>query len=148
MFDLNLPPAESLRIRHDAGHSLIYDSLRQRYVALTPEEWVRQHFVNFLIAYKGYPKSLIANEVSLRLASVTRRVDTVVYNRDLTPLMIIEYKAPNIQITQQTFRQITNYDRALHAKYLTLSNGLKHFCLRVSPESTTFLSSFPTFDDL
>ena len=147
MLPLNLPPLEA-NIKQVDGNRLIYDSLRRRFVALTPEEWVRQHFVNFLIAYKGYPKSFLQNEVALRIGEVSRRADTVVYRSDLTPRMIIEYKAPSVKITQKAFRQVLNYDRVLRADYLTLSNGLTHYCLSLKGSAPEFLSDIPCYADL
>ena len=91
MLSLNLPSFEA-KIKNLDGKNVIYDVLRRRYVALTPEEWVRQHFVHFLIEHKGYPQSLMGNEVMLKLNGMTRRCDTLLYNRDLSARMIIEYK--------------------------------------------------------
>ena len=82
------------------GKNVIFDVIRRRYVALTPEEWVRQHFVHFLLAHKGYPQALMANEVQVQLNGTKKRCDTVLYRRDLTARMIVEYKAPEIEITQ------------------------------------------------
>ncbi|MDE6269496.1 MAG: type I restriction enzyme HsdR N-terminal domain-containing protein [Muribaculaceae bacterium] len=126
--ELNLP-AYDLDVRRLAGGSLqVYDRLRSKYVALTPEEWVRQHFVEYLIREKHYPVSLMANEVSLRLNGTLRRCDTVVYDRGMRPWVIIEYKAPEVEITQAVFNQIARYNLVMQAEYLIVSNGLTHYC--------------------
>ena len=105
MLSLNLPPyATKIAVRD--GKNTIWDIIRRKYVALTPEEWVRQHFVHFLVEHKGYPVSLLANEVALVLNGTSRRCDTVLYDRTLSPRMIMEYKAPHIPITQKVFDQI------------------------------------------
>ena len=95
MYELNLPKY-GIKIKNDKGHQSIFDVLRRKYVALTPEEWVRQHFVHFLIEHKGYPQALMANEMQLTIGSKKLRCDSVLYDRSLTPRMIIEYKAPSI----------------------------------------------------
>lgn len=93
MLELNLPSFD-INVKKIGGKLSILDPLRRKFVALTPEEWVRQHFVNFLLREKGYPAALIANEIQIDLNKLKKRCDSVVYNRDLSPLMIIEYKAP------------------------------------------------------
>lgn len=149
MFALNLPNFD-LKIIKRNGKPCIFDTLRRRYVALTPEEWVRQHFVHFLLEHKGYPAALLANEVSLTLNGTAKRCDSVLYNRDVSPRMIIEYKAPHVEITQKVFAQISRYNMALHVDYLTVSNGLHHYCCRMDYErlSYTFLPDIPRYDDL
>lgn len=133
---LNLPPFRA-DVRRDAdGIVRIYDNLRRKFVALTPEEWVRQHFVRFLIAEKGYPEGLMANEVALKLNGTSRRCDTVLFERQtIRPLAIVEYKAPSIEITQKVFDQIARYNLIMGARLLIVSNGLSHYCcLRTSPD--------------
>jgi hypothetical protein len=124
--------------------------VRRKFVALTPEEWVRQHFVNYLISDKGYPKELLANEVPLKLNGTSKRCDTVAYNRFLTPLMIVEYKAPHIEITSSVFDQIVRYNMVLHVRYLAVSNGISHFCCKIDYENLTysFLEGIPEYDVL
>lgn len=148
---LNLPPAR-LRYRTETdGLVRVYDPLRDRFVALTPEEWVRQHFTAWMTGSMGYPSSLMGNEVSLKLNSTSRRCDTVLFShRGLHPLMIVEYKAPCIEITQRVFDQIARYNMVLNARFLAVSNGLRHFICEVDSHSTSyrFLSSFPTYSQL
>lgn len=146
---LNLPPFDA-RIDTKEGKHFILDVIRRRYVALTPEEWVRQHFVHYLITYKGFPRALMANEVQLCLNGTIKRCDTVLYKRDLTAQMIMEYKAPNVKITQAVFDQIGRYNLVLHVDYLVVSNGLCHYCCRMDYEHNTyrFLPDIPAYQAL
>ena len=149
MLSLNLPTFEA-KIRKEGGKPAIFDVIRRRYVALTPEEWVRQHFVHYLLEHKGYPRSLMANEVQLALNGTRKRCDTVLYKRDLTPQMIIEYKAPHIEITQAVFDQIGRYNLALRVDYLVVSNGICHYCCRMDYEGGdyAFLPAIPGYAEL
>ena len=149
MMQLNLPTYEC-RLREQNGRQQIFDVLRRRYVALTPEEWVRQHFVHYLIEHKGYPKGLLANEVELRVGEKHLRCDTVLYDKALHPKIIVEYKAPDIAITQKVFNQITVYNMLLHVDYLIVSNGMQHYCCQMDYEQNryTFLSDIPNYDQL
>jgi len=144
--EINLPSYE-IKLRQTGGNQQIFDILRRKYVALTPEEWVRQHFVHFLIEHKGYPKGLLANEVELRLGEKKLRCDTVLYNRVLQPQMIIEYKAPTITLTQRVFDQISAYNLLLHVDFLVVSNGLRHYCCRMNYDNHTyeFLRDIPDY---
>ena len=123
MLALNLP-SFPIKMQQRNGKNMIFDPLRKKYVALTPEEWVRQHFIHFLTDFKGYPKGLLANEIQLDLNGTKKRCDTVLYNKDLSARMIVEYKAPHIEITQAVFDQITRYNMVLKVDYLIVSNGL------------------------
>lgn len=147
---LNLPPFPELQLREAPGGIQIYDSLRRKWLVLTPEEWVRQHFVNYLLSAKGYPGALTANEMSLRLNGTLRRCDTVVFARDLRPLAIVEYKAPRVNITQKVFDQIARYNIVLGAPCLIVSNGLRHYCCRFDKAKGTygFLPDVPDYEVL
>lgn len=125
MYKLNLPDF-SPQTRQQDGRTEIFCTLRSRYVALTPEEWVRQCFVNFLTTHLGYHRELMANEVTLRVGIKTVRADTVIYSRSLIPRMIIEYKAPTVALTEKTFYQTLAYNSLLHVEYIVMSNGLQH----------------------
>lgn len=146
---LKLPPYDA-RLRPDRdsrrGGMEIYDDIRRRWVALTPEEWVRQHFVRFLISRRGYPAGLIANEVSLNLNGMSRRCDTLVYDRTLRPLVLVEYKAPSVVITQKVFDQIARYNLVIGSPCLIVSNGLTHYCCRYSESSYSFLPDVPDYN--
>ena len=149
MYELNLPPYE-IRLTERGGRRQIYDVLRRKYVALTPEEWVRQHFVHFLISHKGYPKTLMANEVELRLGDKSLRCDTLLYMSSMQTRMIIEYKAPTITLQQKTFDQIAAYNLLLKVDYLVVSNGLHHYCCRMDYKhnSYEFLKDIPQYEAL
>ena len=109
MIPLNLPSFE-IKVSGTPEKPRIYDILRRKYIALTPEEWVRQHFIHYLIEQKGYPAPLLANEIKLKIGDKTLRADSVLYDRSLQPRMIIEYKAPTIPLTQKVFDQISIYN--------------------------------------
>ena len=149
MFRLNLPQYE-IKIGEKDGKRTIFDFLRRKYVALTPEEWVRQHFTHFLVAQKGYPKGLLANEVELRVGEKRLRCDTVLYNKEGQPRMIVEYKAPTIQLQQKTFDQISVYNLLLHVDYLIVSNGLQHYCCKMDYENQryVFVEGIPDYENL
>ncbi len=149
MYRLNLPPYE-IKIKEKGGRHAVFDVLRRKYVNLTPEEWVRQHFIHYLTEHKGYPTSLLANEVKLRLGQKSLRCDSVLYDNMLQPRMIIEYKAPTIQITQKTFNQIFAYNILMHVDYLVVSNGMSHYCCRMDYEGGkyTFLNDIPDYKQL
>lgn len=149
MYSLNLPTYEA-KIRKNSNGLEIFDPLRRKYIALTPEEWVRQHFVNYLINYKNYPASLMANEAGIKLNSLTRRCDTVVYNNQLEPLMIIEYKESKVQITQNVFDQVVRYNSVLKVPYIVVSNGISHYCCRMNYEDQSFeyLTDIPEYQSL
>lgn len=149
MLQLNLPSA-ALKITRKENRDYVFDTLRKKYVALTPEEWVRQNFVHFLIRYKNYPVGLLANEVQISLNSTRKRCDTVLYNRNLTARMIIEYKAPSVNISQEVFNQITRYNIVLKVDYLIVTNGINHYCCRVDyrNNSYSFLRDIPEYSEL
>jgi len=149
MYSLNLPTYDA-KIRKNKNGFEIYDPLRRKYIALTPEEWVRQHFVNYLITEKNYPASLMANEAGIKLNSLTRRCDTVVYNKLLEPLMIIEYKESNVAITQKVFDQVVRYNNVLKVSYIVVSNGIIHYCCRIDYENQSYdyLTEIPDYQNL
>ena len=149
MFRLNLPTYE-IKIAQRGNKQLIFDFLRRKYVALTPEEWVRQHFVHYLIEHKGYPAGLIGNEVELNVGEKKLRCDTILYNKVAQPQMIIEYKAPQIKLQQKTFDQISAYNLLLKVDYLIVSNGMQHICCRMDYENQKycFLEGIPNYQEL
>lgn len=149
MIPLNLP-SYAIKIRKEDDHEQILDVLRRKYVALTPEEWVRQHFIHYLIEHKHYPATLLANEVKLQVGDKVLRADSVLYSTTLQPRMIIEYKAPHISITQKTFDQISTYNLLLHADYLVVSNGIRHYICRMDykQQKYVFLEDIPEYEKL
>lgn len=149
MEPLALPPFDVPLRTDEAGTIHIYDSLRRRWLVLTPEEWVRQHFVHYLIEYLAYPAAMTANEVALSLNGTRKRCDTVVYSREgLRPLLIVEYKRPSVEITPRVFDQIARYNSVLGAPWLIVSNGLRHFCCRFDGAAYTFVRALPRYNDL
>ena len=150
MQQLNLPPF-NIKVAAREGQTTIYDFLRHRYLRLTPEEWVRQHFTHFLVEHKGYPTALLANEVTINVNGVARRCDSVLYKAaGGMPRMIIEYKAPHIHITQSVFQQIYSYNSVLRADYLIVSNGINHYCCHVDYDNmrVDFLKDIPNYIEL
>ena len=146
---LTLPPAE-LKIVRRNGVLKVFDSLRKDYYCLTEEEFVRQIFVSWLVNHLNYPPSLMANEIGIKLNDTYKRCDTVVFSPEGTPLMIIEYKAPKISLTQEVFNQIVRYNMALKAKYLVVSNGYISFCCEVdySTHEIHFLQEIPDYSQI
>ena len=149
MCKLNLP-AFDIRLQEVDGQTKIFDVLRRRYVSLTPEEWVRQHFVHYLINYKHYPTTLLANEVPLRIGEKQIRADSVLYDKSLHGRMIIEYKAPDVRLTQKVFDQISTYNLLLHVDYLVISNGLQTYACRMDyvNQKYVFIREIPDYENL
>jgi len=149
MKSLNLP-SYPFRISEINGKPFIFDLLRRKDVALTPEEWVRQHFVRFLISARSFPPERMANEVGIHLNNTSKRCDTVVYDDFLIPLVIIEYKAPDVPVTNDVFIQIARYNAALHVPFLMVSNGIQHYCCRIDYQTMEyrFLDDIPTYSDI
>ncbi len=147
--DLNLPPV-SLTGRDIDGKTYVFDALRNKHVRLTPEEWVRQHWVSYLSGHLGVPTGLIALEQAFRFQQRTRRADLVVYDRQATPLFLLECKAPHIELSQTTFDQVALYNNVVRAPFLAISNGFEHFCCHVnhSTHELFFLPELLSFSDM
>ncbi len=149
MIKLNLPTYDFSITRQGKQYE-IFDGIRNKYVLLTPEEWVRQNFIAFLVHYKKYPKTLIAIEKKLSLNKMSVRPDIVVYNNMGKPRVIVECKASNVKITQATFDQIAKYNFALKATYLFVTNGMKHFACKMDYEQLTyrFIKEIPAYNKI
>jgi hypothetical protein len=149
MNELNLP-SYAVKVRGTREKPEIFDFLRKRYVSLTPEEWVRQHFTHWLVEHKGYPKGLLGNEIAMKCGEKTLRCDSILYNKEASAQMIIEYKAPTVSLTQRVFNQISTYNLLLHVDYLVVSNGLQHYCCKMDYEHQTyhFLDIIPDYQEL
>lgn len=149
MQKLNLPEY-SFRIKITDGKYYVFDSLRKKYVRLSPEEWVRQNFIQFLISEKHYSPSLIKVEAAINVNNNPQRADLVVFDRTAKPIMVVEFKAPEVKIIQQTFDQIARYNMPLKVNYLIVSNGLEHFCCQInhSEKSYSFLQDIPDFGEI
>ena len=147
--NLNLPSFEP-KISERDGKIVTWDPVRKLWVAFTPEENVRQSFVSYLVCHKGYPISHIANEQTIGLNGMSRRCDSVIYDKTGHPKVIVEYKAPTVTISQKVFDQISRYNLVLHVDYLIVSNGLKHYCVKMEYPTGkyTFLQDIPGYSDL
>ncbi len=149
MQELNLPPI-TLNIRNRSGKTCVFDIFRKRFVALTPEEWVRQRFLRFLCDHKAYPVGLIAVEASLHYNRLTKRADAIVYGTSGKPLMIIECKSPEVKITQEAFDQVARYNFSFGVDYLAVTNGLRHYCVRKDRQASTWeaLNDIPDYKEI
>lgn len=143
---LNLPQYD-FEIRRDGDKRVIFDPIRRKFVRLTPEEWVRQHFLQYLVRACGYPSSLIAVEMGFRFQHMPRRADIVVHDRSGSPYLMVECKSPGAGVGQSSFDQISRYNRVVGARYLAVTNGMAHYCWRIDRETGTydFLDGIPDF---
>lgn len=143
-------PEYNFKIKNDGQRTQIFDPFRKRYVALTPEEWVRQHILEFLVSEKGFPRGLMSVEESLKLHGQSKRADIVVYNNTGRPQMLVECKAPEVKLKQETFDQVARYNIVYQVPFLLISNGLEHYCCRLNLEEKTyfFLEEIPDFADI
>lgn len=133
------------RFKNSENKVSIFDSIRKKFILLTPEEWVRQHVIVFLLDVKKYPKSLINVEKTVKVNGMNKRYDIVVFNPDGSIFLLIECKAPEVKINQRTFDQIARYNLILNAQYLMVTNGLNHyFCeMDFENEKYSFLKELP-----
>lgn len=146
MFKLNLPQYQFKLSKKDAT-IYIFDEIRKKKVVVTPEEWVRQHFVKYLIKEQHYPPSLIAVEKEIKVHNLKKRFDILVFNSKGSHELIVECKAPQVKITQATFDQIARYNLTLNAKYLIVTNGLNHYFCKMDfiNKKYIFLKECPKF---
>jgi type I site-specific restriction-modification system R (restriction) subunit len=146
MKQLNLPGYEFSTTQKE-GQTMIFDAYRRRWVKLTPEEWVRQNFIRYLVEEKHYPASLMAVEHSLKINRQVFRADAVVFSTNGQPLLLVECKAPEVKITQKVFEQIVRYNFEFQVDYLIVTNGLMHFCCKIdkSNQSYEYLKEIPEY---
>lgn len=144
---LNLP-RYPFKIKKENNKLNIFDALRKRFVRLTPEEWVRQHFVHYLIEELNYPKGKIGNEIAFKINGLTKRCDSVIYNDFGKPEIIVEYKAPKIPINQSVFDQIFIYNTKLNVPFLFVTNGIHHFACVMKNGKPVFLKTIPSYSEL
>jgi hypothetical protein len=145
MKNLNFP-YYNFRFKNSENKTMIFDEIRKKFIVLTPEEWVRQHIVKFLLEEKKYPKSLISVEKALKINDLTKRYDIVVYNSDGSINILVECKAPQIEISQTVFDQIARYNISLNASFLMVSNGLNHYYCKIENEAYVFLENLPNYN--
>lgn len=143
--NLTIPPAK-LNLKNEEGKTFVLDIIRKKYVLLTPEEWVRQHFIHYLIDVMKYPKSLFKVEGGLHYNKLQKRTDIVIRDRNAKPWMLVECKAPMIKISKAAFNQAALYNLTVGAKYVVVTNGQIHFCLE--SEKKMQLKSLPAFDEV
>jgi len=146
MINLNLP-SYSFKIKNKENKLYIFDIIRKKNIMLTPEEWVRQHFIHYLIEEKKYPKSLIAIEKQLTINNLLKRTDILIFDNKGLPHIVVECKAPSIKISQNTFDQIARYNLKLQAKYLIVTNGLQHYYCKMDHQKMQydFLKEIPIY---
>ena len=147
LIQLNLPECD-LAIQGEGAGRVIFDPIRRKFVRLTPEEWVRQHFLKYLIDRCRYPASLMAVEMGFQYQEMPRRADIVVHGRQGKPYLMVECKSPDVSVIQATFDQVSRYNRVVRAQYLAVTNGLKHYCWRIDRDSGRyeFLNGIPPFE--
>jgi type I site-specific restriction endonuclease len=145
--DLNFPSFE-FRIEKAGDKFVIFDVLRKKSVTLTPEEWVRQHMIRYLIDFKRYPKAMIRVESSLKYDKMEKRSDILVYDHQGDPFMVIECKSPEVKLDDKVLHQVAAYSKSLKVKYLGVSNGMKHYCWAIDHEyqTTRNLEDFPPYE--
>jgi hypothetical protein len=143
-------PDTPLRIRQEGGRAHVFDPIRRRFVRLTPEEWVRQHLVHFLVEHRGYPPGLLAIEKGFVYNGMTRRADVVAYGAEARPVLLAECKKPDVELDAYVFEQVARYNAVVGAGVLLVTNGLAHWCYAVDPQAGTadFLADVPGYGEL
>ncbi len=146
MLILNLPEFE-VNLKKSEGKVWIFDGIRKKYIVLTPEEWVRQHLINYFINHLKYPRTLIQVERGLHYNQLQKRSDIVVFDRSGNPWMIVECKSPEVQLDQKSIQQVSVYNLDVKAKYVSVSNGLKHICYEATNDlkDVVLLKDFPEY---
>jgi len=149
MQELNLPSFE-FRLQKDDGQVRIFDVIRKKFVVLNPEEWVRQHFIHYLIEYKRVPAGLIILEKTITLNTMSRRPDILIHDRQGKAVMVVECKAPEVKVSQAAFDQVARYNAVLRVPYLVVTNGLEHYCCRMefARNTYTFLQEIPDYSSM
>lgn len=146
---LNLPSFE-MRIIQQQGKTVIFDPFRKKHVRLTPEEWVRQNFAQYLVRYKNYPAGLISTETLVKIGDKKNRSDILIYNNSAEIIAVVECKAPTVTINQNIFDQVAAYNYQLQTHYLMISNGLVHYCCKINPDKKRydFLKEIPFYKEI
>ncbi len=143
-------PSFNMKVKTEGGQTKVFDPIRRKYVALTPEERVRQHVVNFLVVTKGYPMGLLRVEKKVTVNSLPQRADIIAYNKQGNALLVVECKSYTTELTQQVYQQAARYNTTLKAPFLLVTNGLKHFCSKIDFEkkTSTPLETIPKFEEI
>ena len=138
MQKLNFPDY-TFRFKNSENKPAIFDEIRKKFILLTPEEWVRQHVVRFLLEQKKYPKSHINVEKIIKINGLTKRYDVVVFQPDGSILVLVECKAPSVPISQHTFDQIARYNMTVNAVHMMVTNGLDHYFCQMDHEQEKYI---------
>jgi hypothetical protein len=148
MHKLNLPSFD-YKLKKAEGKVWIFDVIRKKHIVLTPEEWVRQHFLHYLLNDMKYPRALVKIEGGLTYNTLSKRSDIVVFNREGKPWMLVECKSPELKLSESTLHQASAYNATLKAKYLTVTNGLLHVCSETNWKdgTTTLLDALPAYNE-
>ncbi|MBP7810157.1 MAG: type I restriction enzyme HsdR N-terminal domain-containing protein [Bacteroidia bacterium] len=141
-------PTFNVRIKHENNKAFVFDEIRKKWILLTPEEWVRQHLLNYLITQKNVPASLISVEKEIDLNNTRKRYDAVVYNKTMSPVLLIECKAPDVSITETTLEQTLRYNLILGVNFLLMTNGLKQFVIQIEKGKAKLISDLPNYNEL
>jgi hypothetical protein len=144
MKSLNLPQYDC-KVKEVDGKQYIYDAIRKKYLVLTPEEWVRQHFINLLVTQYKYPRSMFALETGHKYQTLSKRSDILIFSNTGTPFLLVECKAPEILLNQNVFNQIAQYHHTIRPTFLAVTNGLEHYCFQSSDQGVIFLDNFPVY---
>jgi type I site-specific restriction endonuclease len=149
MAELDLSSLD-LRIKTEGNIRMIFDRIRKKYLVLTPEEWVRQHYIEYLLVEKKVPAGLVGIENGLKVNRLAKRADIIVYDKAGAPLLLVECKAGTVKIDSRVFEQIGRYNHSLRVKYLVVTNGMVHYCCRIDHENKSyeFLQEVPVYDEL
>ncbi len=147
---MTTPLSQRLNIRNNNGRTEVFDPIRKKYVAFTPEEYVRQVLILYLMEEKGYPSGLLTVEAELSLNGMAKRTDVMVYDRNAQPLVIAECKAESVKLTQAVFDQLARYNLAFNVPYLIATNGIKHYCCKLDFANSgySFLKEIPHYSEL
>jgi hypothetical protein len=150
MEKLNLPDIDARTRFGKNGKQEIFDEIRKKFVRLTPEEWVRQHFLHFMITELGFPASLIVVEAALKYNNMMKRFDILAYRADGKPCFVVECKSPDVEITQAVFDQVAMYNMTLTVDYIAVTNGISHYACKIDHEKRTylFLKDIPAYHSL
>jgi len=143
-------PVYDFRYTERENKKYIFDIIRKKYVLLTPEEWVRQNFIRYLLEEKGYIQSLVRVEMFFKLNRLSKRADIALFDRNGKPKVLVECKSPKIAISQVVFEQVARYNLSFKVDFLVVTNGMQHFCCKMDYEkkSYTFLKEIPGFDEV
>jgi hypothetical protein len=141
-------PAVKLKLRKEKSQTQVFDFIRKKYVLLTPEEWVRQHVMHYLVEEKKFPIGLIEIEKQISLFNTNKRVDILVRDKTLSPLLLVECKAVDVALTQTEINQLARYQITLQAPYCMLTNGIKHVVMKLEDKKVTFLQELPVYHEI